>query len=95
MTDIKFPEDFYLDDVGVWRLKKEKIAELEKPKTPTNFDRITENPEALAMFLERFGKYSGVCEFIGGCYKCPLERCLDIEHSDAKVWLWWLDQESE
>ena len=36
MADIKFPRDFYLDDVGVWRLKKEKIAELENPRPVTN-----------------------------------------------------------
>ena len=36
MTDVNFPQDFYLDDVGVWRLKKEKLAELEKPKPMTN-----------------------------------------------------------
>lgn len=36
MTDVKFPQDFYCDDVGVWRLKKEKLAELEKPKPMTN-----------------------------------------------------------
>lgn len=26
--DVVFPQDFYLDDVGVWRLKKEKVLEL-------------------------------------------------------------------
>ena len=36
MIDVNFPQDFYLDDVGVWRLKKEKLAELEKPKQMTN-----------------------------------------------------------
>ena len=36
MTDVNFPQDFYCDDVGVWRLKKEKLAELGKPKQTTN-----------------------------------------------------------
>ena len=36
MADIKFPRDFYLDDVGVWRLKKEKLAEMEDPRPVTN-----------------------------------------------------------
>ena len=36
MTDVNFPQDFYCDDVGVWRLKKEKLAELNKPKQMTN-----------------------------------------------------------
>ena len=36
MTDVNFPQDFYLDDVGVWRLNKEKLAELNKPKPMTN-----------------------------------------------------------
>lgn len=36
MTDVNFPQDFYLDDVGVWRLKKEKLEELKKPKPMTN-----------------------------------------------------------
>ena len=26
--DVVFPQDFYLDDVDVWRLKKEKVLEL-------------------------------------------------------------------
>lgn len=41
MTDVNFPQDFYLDDVGVWRLKKEKLAELEKPKPITNEEWFT------------------------------------------------------
>ena len=36
MTDVNFPQDFYCDDVGVWRLKKEMLAELNKPKQMTN-----------------------------------------------------------
>ena len=26
--DIEFPKDFYLDEVGVWRLKKDKLKNL-------------------------------------------------------------------
>ena len=49
MTDINFPQDFYLDDVGVWRLKKEKLAELEKPKPMTNEEYLRScNTEQLA-----------------------------------------------
>ena len=54
MTDVNFPQDFYLDDVGVWRLKKEKLAELEKPKPMTNEEYIHSlNTEQLAdVFFE-------------------------------------------
>ena len=54
MTDVNFPQDFYLDDVGVWRLKKEKLAELEKPKPMTNEEWIkSANTEQLAEWLAR------------------------------------------
>ena len=52
VPDFNFPEDFYLDDVGVWRLKKEKLAELENPRPVTNEEWIRScNTEQLAEFL--------------------------------------------
>ena len=52
MTDVNFPQDFYLDDVGVWRLKKEKLAELNKPKPMTNEEYLRScNTEQLAEFI--------------------------------------------
>ena len=58
MTDVNFPQDFYCDDVGVWRLKKEKLAELNKPKQMTNEEYLkscnTEQfAEALAWIEDR------------------------------------------
>lgn len=54
MTDVNFPQDFYLDDVGVWRLKKEKLAELEKPKPMTNEEWFcTLSTEEKAKWIER------------------------------------------
>ena len=55
MTDVNFPQDFYLDDVGVWRLKKEKLAELEKPKPLTNEEWIkSASAEQLADVIADF-----------------------------------------
>lgn len=52
MTDVNFPQDFYLDDVGVWRLKKEKLEELEKPKPLTNEEYLRSlNTEQLAKWI--------------------------------------------
>ena len=52
MIDVNFPQDFYLDDVGVWRLKKEKLAELEKPKPMTNEEYLKScTTEQLAEFV--------------------------------------------
>ena len=52
MTDVNFPQDFYLDDVGVWRLKKEKLAELEKPKPMTNEEYLrTANVDDMATMI--------------------------------------------
>ena len=49
MTDVNFPQDFYCDDVGVWRLKKEKLEELEKAKPLTNEQWLKQcNTEQLA-----------------------------------------------
>ena len=55
MTDVNFPQDFYLDDVGVWRLKKEKLEELEKPKPMTNEEFLKScNTEQLAEFMRNY-----------------------------------------
>lgn len=53
--DIEFPRDFYLDDVGVWRLKKEKITELEASNVQTNEDWLCDyfNNEFRAMPTEK------------------------------------------
>lgn len=60
MTDVNFPQDFYLDDVGVWRLKKEKLAELEKPKPQTNeewFCGLSTEEKAKFIFWQHFDVY--------------------------------------
>ncbi len=52
VPDFNFPEDFYLDDVGVWRLKKEKLAEMEDPRPQTNEEWLRScSTEQLATFL--------------------------------------------
>ena len=52
VPDFNFPEDFYLDDVGVWRLKKEKLAALEHTKPLTNEEWLRScNTEQLAEFF--------------------------------------------
>jgi hypothetical protein len=60
MTDVNFPQDFYLDDVGVWRLKKEKLAELEKSKQMTNeewFATLSTEEKAKFIFWQHFDVY--------------------------------------
>ena len=46
-VDFNFPEDFYLDDVGVWRLKKEKLAEMEAPRPQTNEEWLRSCSDAM------------------------------------------------
>lgn len=65
-----------------------------KPQKQTNFDRITQSEEVLADFMEKMDRYVNICDLIGGCEKCPFEHCYD-EHHEAKLWLWWLKQESK
>ena len=73
MTDVNFPQDFYLDDVGVWRLKKEKLAELEKPKPMTNEEYLRScTTEQLAEYLASTFDLCGA-----GCHHCFLANvCL-------------------
>ena len=62
MTDINFPQDFYCDDVGVWRLKKEKLAELEKPKPMTNEEWLRQaSTEDVAKWLSKISKFFHEC----------------------------------
>ncbi len=86
MTDVNFPQDFYLDDVGVWRLKKEKLAELEKPKPMTNEEYIHSlNTEGLAELLYEY-RYDNATpqqrlwlyENEGYCKKCIAEWLKEI-----------------
>ena len=73
MADIKFPRDFYLDDVGVWRLKKEKIAELENPRPLTNEEWLRScGTEQMAKFLYKFFMARTFCHI------CPEGDVCDI-----------------
>lgn len=64
--------------------------------TMTNFESISESPEALAEFL---GEYAmPPCGHIVLCKECPLngKSCLDDNvATDKDAWLVWLKQESE
>ena len=78
---------------------RETGAELQtckRYKTKTNFDRITDSPEALAGFL---GEYAmPPCGHIVLCKECPLngKSCLDDNvATDKDAWLVWLKQESK
>lgn len=94
--DFNFPDDFYLDDVGVWRLKKEKLAELENPRPQTNEAWFCSlSTEEKAEWLETIMRLSGTCEFIGGCFKCPLQPCGDIVDFERQIWLAWLKEKHE
>lgn len=60
--DIQFPRDFYLDDVGVWRLKKEKLAELEHTKPLTNEEWLRScSTEQLAHVLNKMTLHCYIC----------------------------------
>ena len=60
-----------------------KILELaNKEDVTTNFDRITESPEALAEFLRSVRCY---CDYIHNCKKCPT-GCKN------GGWLGWLQE---
>lgn len=73
MADIKFPRDFYLDDVGVWRLKKEKIAEMEDPGPQTTEDWLRScSTEQLAKVLYNFFMARTFCHI------CPEGDVCDI-----------------
>ena len=83
MTDVNFPQDFYLDDVGVWRLKKEKLAELEKPKPMTNEEWLCGlSTEEKARFL--------ACEFTVACDDYAYSNNKETWHE--KYWVAWLKQ---
>lgn len=91
MTDVNFPQDFYLDDVGVWRLKKEKLAELEKPKPLTNEEWFCSlSTEKKAKVLHNFFMARTFCHI------CPENNVCDIgykckyrsgEVEDFVLWL--------
>ena len=75
MKDINFPQDFYLDDVGVWRLKKEKLAELEKPKPLTNEEWLRQaSTEELEKMFEKAQDYGATCSN-GDKDKCSYCGC--------------------
>ena len=80
-VDIDFPQDFYLDDVGVWRLKKEKLAELENPKPMTNEYWLKQaNTEQLATFLA-IVQYDGTD--------------LTLKKNHIEKWVEWLKEKHE
>lgn len=61
----------------------------------TNFERITESPEALAEYLSDIDYSCIVCppEHSNRC--CCYENC-DLEREEAKkAWLEWLEKEAE
>lgn len=90
MTDVNFPQDFYLDDVGVWRLKKEKLAELNKPKQMTNEEWFCGlSTEEKAEWL------TGTFDLCGtGCSRCFLkDRCFaDDGHDITEYLVKWLKE---
>ena len=85
MTDVNFPQDFYLDDVGVWRLKKEKLAEMEKPRPQTNEEWLRScSTERLAEWINKLSWQCFACgsrnvlkakdpEII---IRCPFGKCI-------------------
>ncbi len=83
--DIEFPQDFYLDDVGGWRLKKEKITELEASNVQTNEEHLRSlNTEQLAEFLLAHMD----------CLGCPAscEKCHRYYDACKETMLEWLKQ---
>lgn len=66
MTDFIFPQDFYCDDVGVWRLKKEKMTERKLKKCP-----FCGNEPTLIVRKGKNGwrdRYAVLCDYEhGGC----------------------------
>ena len=84
MTDVNFPQDFYLDDVGVWRLKKEKLAELEKPKPQTNEEWFCQlsTEEKAKVFAN--ATYSTA--------ETPLTILWGGKEAEQKKWEMWLKQ---
>lgn len=92
MTDVNFPQDFYLDDVGVWRLKKEKLAELEKPKPQTNEEWLRScSTEELREFL--FYVFGQGVMFGETHEKVPMFP--DDEVVTVSVFDWWLKEKHE
>ena len=65
-----------------------------EPKDPqTNEEWLrSATTEQLAEWLETIMRLSGTCEFIGGCFKCPLQPCGDIVDFERQIWLAWLKQ---
>ena len=62
-----------------------------KPKT--NFDRITDSPEALAGFI---GSVLDCCsDEFGVCKRCPLDKTCIADKGFKQSALEWLKQESE
>lgn len=57
-------------------------GEIQNKERKTNFDRITESPEALAEFLRSVRCY---CDYIHNCKKCPT-GCKN------GGWLGWLQE---
>ena len=89
IPDFNFPEDFYLDDVGVWRLKKEKIAELENPSPQTNEAWLRScNTEQLAEWLQEHmdcascGCNKGLCYQGYDCCKLAFVEWLKEVHHE-------------
>ena len=88
MADIKFPEDFYLDDVGVWRLKKEKLAEMENPKPLTNEAWLRScNTEQLVHVIHLMTSSCYVCGMDGVDYRRCYFRKKCTGPKEIEEWL--------
>lgn len=79
--DIEFPRDFYLDDVGVWRLNKEKIIELERSNVQTNEEYLK------SLDTEQFAKWMVRLQIVG--IHSDKHSAVDIEMfiADTVEWL--------
>jgi hypothetical protein len=88
VLDINFPEDFYQDDVGVWRLKKEKLAEMEDPRPQTNEEWLRScSTEQLAEYLSDV--FYGLLDDVWGN---DGDTSCDYRETEKNYWVEWLKQ---